>query len=97
MIDDKVDKVDGKGLSTNDFTNAYKEKLDNIGASGMVESDPTVPDWAKEPTKPTYSTDELIEGVETWIFYAGNARDLIDPLAPQLVENEAGGYTAEIG
>lgn len=26
----KVDKVPGKGLSTNDFTNAYKEKLDNI-------------------------------------------------------------------
>jgi len=43
------------------------------------------------------SMDELIEGVETWIFYAGNASDLIDPLAPQLVENEAGGYTAEIG
>lgn len=26
----KVDKVTGKGLSTNDFTNAYKDKLDNI-------------------------------------------------------------------
>ena len=26
----KVDKVIGKGLSTNDFTNAYKTKLDNI-------------------------------------------------------------------
>ena len=25
----KVDKVNGKGLSTNDFTNAYKEKIDN--------------------------------------------------------------------
>lgn len=26
----KVDKVEGKGLSSNDFTNAYKQKLDNI-------------------------------------------------------------------
>lgn len=26
----KVDKETGKGLSTNDFTNAYKDKLDNI-------------------------------------------------------------------
>ena len=26
----KVDKVTGKGLSSNDFTNAYKDKLDNI-------------------------------------------------------------------
>lgn len=28
-LDDKVDKVNGKGLSTNDFTNEYKNKLDN--------------------------------------------------------------------
>lgn len=27
----KVDKISGKGLSANDFTNAYKTKLDNIG------------------------------------------------------------------
>lgn len=26
----KVDKEDGKGLSTNDFTNAYKNKLDGL-------------------------------------------------------------------
>lgn len=30
LIDTKVDKEDGKGLSTNDFTNAYKQKLDTI-------------------------------------------------------------------
>lgn len=37
----KVDKVDGKGLSTNDFTNAYKAKLDSIetGAEVNVQSD----------------------------------------------------------
>lgn len=29
-IGKKVDKVDGKGLSTNDFTNEYKEKLDGL-------------------------------------------------------------------
>ena len=28
-LNNKVDKVDGKGLSTNDFTNTYKTKLDN--------------------------------------------------------------------
>lgn len=31
-LEGKVDKVDGKGLSTNDFTNAEKEKLANIAA-----------------------------------------------------------------
>ena len=30
LIDEKVDKVPGKGLSTNDFTNAYKQKLDTL-------------------------------------------------------------------
>ena len=30
QIANKVEKVDGKGLSTNDFTNAYKEKLDGL-------------------------------------------------------------------
>ena len=32
ILDGKVDKVSGKGLSTNDFTAAYKTKLDGIAA-----------------------------------------------------------------
>jgi len=38
---DKVDKVEGKGLSTNDFTDALKTKLDNVeaGAEVNVQSD----------------------------------------------------------
>ncbi|MBP5422638.1 MAG: hypothetical protein J6Y78_09375 [Paludibacteraceae bacterium] len=37
----KVDKVEGKGLSTNDFTTEYKDKLDGIesGAEVNVQSD----------------------------------------------------------
>lgn len=30
LENNKVDKVDGKGLSTNDFTNEYKKKLDGL-------------------------------------------------------------------
>lgn len=37
MFNDKVDKVDGKGLSTNDFTNEYKRKLDEAD-SGVNEN-----------------------------------------------------------
>ena len=33
-LDKKVDKVDGKVLSTNDFTNEYKEKLDELMSGG---------------------------------------------------------------
>lgn len=40
-VSGKVDKVEGKGLSTNDYTNADKSKLDNIesGAQANVQSD----------------------------------------------------------
>ena len=38
---DKVDKVDGKGLSTNDFTTAYKTKLDGIANGANNYSHPT--------------------------------------------------------
>ena len=90
QIGSKVDKVDGKGLSTEDFTTEEKEKLagistklsgfendvgfltaipneyvtdDELTAKGYLtsytETDPTVPDWAKQPTKPTYTADEV--------------------------------------
>lgn len=41
LLDGKVDKVDGKGLSTNDFDDATKIKVDNIepGAQVNVQSD----------------------------------------------------------
>ena len=35
-LDDKVDKVTGKGLSTNDFTDTLKTKLDNISSGAQV-------------------------------------------------------------
>lgn len=58
-IGKKVDKVDGKGLSTNDFTNEYKEKLDGLENITFEESDPTVPSWAKASSKPTYTKSEV--------------------------------------
>ena len=35
-LNNKVDKVSGKGLSTNDFTNTLKNKLDGIAAGAQV-------------------------------------------------------------
>lgn len=58
QIGGKVDKVSGKGLSTNDFTNAYKTKLDSALTS-YTETDPTVPAWAKAEKKPTYTASEV--------------------------------------
>ena len=55
-LDGKVDKVDGKGLSTNDYTDEDKSKLNSALQS---ETDPTVPQWAKQPNKPSYTAQEV--------------------------------------
>jgi hypothetical protein len=51
-----VQKVNGKGLSTNDYTDEDKRK---VGAAITQETDPTVPAWAKSPNKPTYTAQEV--------------------------------------
>ena len=43
LLDAKVDKVSGKGLSTNDFTNAYKSMLDNYSVDSTLDSTSTNP------------------------------------------------------
>lgn len=58
-IGKKVDKEAGKGLSTNDFTDDYKDALDNLGNMQFDETDPTVPAWAKAENKPSYTADEV--------------------------------------
>ena len=55
-IGGKVDKVAGKGLSTNDYTSEDKAK---VQTALQKESDPTVPDWAKAATKPAYTAQEV--------------------------------------
>lgn len=48
-------------VSTNDYEKLInKPKLNGVEILGnMDEIDPTVPKWAKEPTKPEYSADEV--------------------------------------
>lgn len=58
LADKKVDKVEGKGLSTNDFTAEDKAKL-NTALQSYTETDPTVPAWAKTINKPTYTASEV--------------------------------------
>lgn len=57
-VNNKVDQVSGKGLSTNDFTDDYKAKVDSALQS-YTETDPTVPAWAKTENKPTYTASEV--------------------------------------
>ena len=43
----KVDKIDGQSLSTNDFTNEDKEKLNSITQSDWAQTDETQFDFIK--------------------------------------------------
>lgn len=43
LLDSKVDKVLGKGLSTNDFNNTYKDILDNYTVDSVLDSSSTNP------------------------------------------------------
>ena len=58
-VDSKVDKVDGKALSTNDFTAAYKSKLDGIEAGANKYTLPTATSSVLGGVKST--TPEIIK------------------------------------
>lgn len=52
MMERKVDKETGKGLSTNDYSDEDKNKLNNLPTNPVTEeSDPTVPDFVKNITE----------------------------------------------
>ena len=55
-IGGKVDKVAGKGLSKNDYTDEDKAK---VRKALLEETDPTVPGWAKAAAKPVYTAKEV--------------------------------------
>ena len=52
-LDTKVDKVTGKGLSTNDFTNSYKNTIDGLST---VATTGDYDDLTDKPTIPSAST-----------------------------------------
>lgn len=83
-IDGKVDKVTGKGLSTNDYTNNDKTKLDGIAAGAQVNVIETVKvngvaltpaDKAVDVTVPTGALASKDKVAET---------DLVDALATKI-------------
>lgn len=55
-LNHKVDKIDGKSLSTNDFTNEDKEKLNSITQSDWAQTDETAMDFIKN--KPYEETED---------------------------------------
>ena len=89
----KVDKVSGKGLSTNDFTDAYKNKVDSALQS-YTETDPTVPAWAKAATKPSYAYSEITDKPTlSTVATSGSYNDLTNkPTIPSIAGLATEGY-----
>ena len=70
-LDNKVDKVSGKGLSTNDFTNSYKNAIDglsDVASSGSytdLTNKPDIPDSTSDLTNDSgFITSSAITGKE---------------------------------
>ena len=64
-LDNKVDKVTGKGLSTNDFTNTYKSAIDGLST---VASSGSYNDLTNKPSIPTKTSDLTNDGDGTNAF-----------------------------
>lgn len=96
-IDKKVDKVEGKGLSTNDYTNDEKTKLEGIAAGAQVNVIETVKvngvaltpaDKAVDVTVPTGALASKDKVAET---------DLVDALATKINGKlDASGVTGDL-
>lgn len=77
LLNNKVDKENGKGLSTNDYTGVDKNKLDNIEAGAEVnvqsdwnQSDSSADDYIKN--KPTIPTPVTVD--QTYNAQSANAQ-----------------------
>lgn len=54
-----IDTLPEPGSRMEAYLMALITKMGESGSASQVETDPTVPAWAKEPTKPTYTAAEI--------------------------------------
>lgn len=64
-VPNKVDKVTGKGLSTNDYTDTDKAKVDGLAAVALSGSYDDLTDKPSIPTLPTIDTSIDAQSVNT--------------------------------
>ncbi len=93
LLDAKVDKVLGKGLSTNDFSNTYKDMLDNYTVDSVLDSSSTNPiqngtvtDALNTKQPKTLSAPIVVGGVTSTTVEGtlGNLNALVDTKLPMV-------------
>ena len=75
-LNEKVDKVSGKGLSTNDYTTAEKNKLANLSTVATSGSYNDLTDKPKIPTKTSELTNDSSFASESYVTNAINNAQL---------------------
>ena len=75
-LDEKVDKVSGKGLSTNDYTNEEKDKLSNLSTIATSGSYNDLIDKPTIPTKTSELTNDSSFASESYVTNAINNAQL---------------------
>ena len=82
LLDAKVDKVQGKGLSTNDFTDSYKSDLEANTSARHTHSNKTVLDgisstdidnWNAKQAALDFMTDTDVDNLFTAAWNAANS------------------------
>ena len=79
-INGKVDKVTNKGLSTNDFTTAYKSKIDGLST---VATSGSYSDLSNKPSIPTKTSQLTNDGDGTNVFVKNNDSRLTNSRTPK--------------
>ena len=81
-LPDKVDKVDGKGLSTNDFTDALMSKLEGIAEGATnVTVDAELSDSSENPVQNKAIASKLTEMSGTLTSHGDAIDDIYDTMA----------------
>lgn len=83
MFEGKVDKVDGKGLSTNDYTTAEKDKLSGLSnyTHPTTSGNKHIPAGGKSGQVVGWSAD----GTGTWVDQKDTTYDVVTDSAPGLM------------
>lgn len=96
-LDGKVDKVDGKGLSANDFTNEYKAKLDGIEAqANKITVDSALSGSSENPVQNKVINTALSGKVDKVAGKGLSKNDFTDAYVTKLSGIEAGAEVNDI-
>lgn len=71
-------QIPSTGIPKTDLSNSVQSSLDKAETALQEETDPTVPNWAKSPNKPSYNAQEVGALPANTPLFSGSYNDLSD-------------------